>query len=223
MAIAFDAATDLGFTLSGTSISANHTCTGSDRLLVVGTVGNGGTDSITGVTYNGVAMTKSTNIQGGGGSRYATLWYLVAPATGSNSVVISGASGVIAGVAASYTGVNQSSPVDNTGTQSATTGNNQVSITPVANNCWMVAWTFSASGGTTVSAGAGSTLRARNTSFFGGCGILDNNAAITPPASTTLNGTQSDPTTNIATAAFTIAPPSTASTTSNFFMFMERR
>jgi hypothetical protein len=59
--IAFDAASGgTRFNSAGTSHSWSHTCTGSDRFLVV-QVGSfrsaGGGDVVSGVTYNGVSMT----------------------------------------------------------------------------------------------------------------------------------------------------------------------
>jgi hypothetical protein len=59
MAIAFDAATDGGHNGGGGTLTFNHTCTGSDRFLVVSFTGDvgGGSDDISAVTFNGDALT----------------------------------------------------------------------------------------------------------------------------------------------------------------------
>lgn len=57
MAIAFDATTTSSLGSAVTSITFSHTCTGSNRILFVCTANNGGAN-VTGVTYNGVAMTN---------------------------------------------------------------------------------------------------------------------------------------------------------------------
>lgn len=110
MAIAFDAATNGGLTFGG-PLTFAHTITGSDRILFVGVFGSTvfvdptGTD-ITGVTYNGVALSQVAQIaeQGDGvNDRWAYLYYLVAPDTGTHNVVIGG-TGVQGATAASYTG-----------------------------------------------------------------------------------------------------------------------
>lgn len=118
MAIAYDA-TASGSTVFGTSATWSHTCTGSDRVLYV--AASAGV-TITGITYNGVSLT----ILAGSGTG-AVLARLVAPATGANNVVVStGSSEEIAGVSASYTGVDQTTPDENT--TSATTGDENPTI-----------------------------------------------------------------------------------------------
>lgn len=90
---------------------------GSNRLLVVSisTRANTGTPTISSVTYNSVALTQwsCNDYYGADGTKFVCLYYLVAPATGANNVVVtmSGATtGVIVG-AQGYSGVNQSTPV----------------------------------------------------------------------------------------------------------------
>jgi hypothetical protein len=108
MAITFGHFTDGSFS-NTTSQTWNHDCTGDDYLLVI-VQGQGGNANITGVTYNGAAMTyigenapdATTNVA----------WYgIVAPATGSNAIVISKTAGNY-GVAESisFSGVDQATP-----------------------------------------------------------------------------------------------------------------
>lgn len=104
--LAFDAVTeDLQ---DGASITFSHTCTGSDRILYVCCGQNANTETVTSITYGGVAMTK---IIEGTTSAYAVIYGLVAPATGANDVVITWSdapgSGKQAHFAISFTGAHQ--------------------------------------------------------------------------------------------------------------------
>src|SRR3989442_1524846 len=112
MAIAFDAISAVA-AATATSLTFAHTCTGSNRILFV--AGNdkvAAATVVTGITYNSVAMTKINGVQIPT-SRFITLWDLVAPASGSNNVVVSASeSGHLRFVAASYTGAKQSAQPD---------------------------------------------------------------------------------------------------------------
>jgi len=155
MAIAFDA-TSQSATGSATSLTWSHTCSGSDRVLVVGILTNNTTDILTGVTYNGVAMSlvdKQVMINNFWGYSY----YLIAPDTGANNIVISFSSAsLIAGLAQSYTGVSQSGFPDSH-TIGVTTGSSiNCTTTVVASNCWL--W-VNARTSNTPGVGAGTTER----------------------------------------------------------------
>src|SRR4051812_20674402 len=104
MAIAFDAASNLD-AHAGTSHTQAHTCTGSNLLLLVGMRSISG-DIVSGATYNGVAMTlqNKTQMQL---NDWDYLFFLYAPTTGANNIVISSSSGTIYARAVSYSGVSQ--------------------------------------------------------------------------------------------------------------------
>lgn len=135
MAVAVDAASVSNTTDAQQAKSWSHTCSGSDRLLIVTVMWNdsNGTDAdLTSVTYNSVAMTAvgattRANTSVSGVDRCIRSYYLVAPATGSNTVAVTmNQSGLSFGAAAvSYTGVNQIIPlgtqVVNSTTSSVTT------------------------------------------------------------------------------------------------------
>lgn len=111
MAIAKDTSTDLGVAFA-TSLTTAHTCTGSDLILFVGGWGNVNVDNWTGVTYNGVAMTRVNAVIYYGNSRYDYIYALLNPATGTHNVVISASdSGGISANATSFTGVDQATSV----------------------------------------------------------------------------------------------------------------
>jgi hypothetical protein len=141
MAIALDA-TSTKNEANGTSISNNHTCTGSDLALVVLAWTSSGSDDVTSVTYNGVAMTQVDKLSDGSGSMY--MYLLLNPATGTHSITVntSGATFISFG-GASYTGVKQTAQPDahDTKTTGASTSFT-LPLTTVANNCWVIggAW-----------------------------------------------------------------------------------
>ena len=144
--IAFDAHTEAG----AVDIAAppaspqtfSHTCSGSDRLLVVTVEMRGGSGGvITGVTYAGVAMTQVTT-ESISGSAHCTIWYLVAPATGSNTVSIShnlvGTTNFVAS-ATSLTGVHQTNPLNAFNKAAASdAGPMSTSVTTSVANCWII-------------------------------------------------------------------------------------
>lgn len=117
MAVAFDAVSSAE-ALSASSLTFSHTCTGSDRYLTVG-VNILGVGTVTGITYNGVAMTQLVVIQNTPDCK-VEIWGLAAPATGANNVVVtlSGLEAVGSG-AISFTGVDQSSSTSSPQTNSA--------------------------------------------------------------------------------------------------------
>lgn len=187
MAVAFDAAS--GFNSNAGSGSYAHTCTGLNLGLLVGVVCTIA-DDVSGVTYNGVAMTlvaKIPLVADAAGWVEIYLFYLGAPATGANNVAVTVTGGSTWGSrAASYTGVQQASlttvDASNTATASAVTVITPT-VTPILDNCWAIAW-FRDDQANLV-AGAGTTMRGvANSVAFG-----DSNAPIHPAALTSLQAT----------------------------------
>lgn len=133
MAIARDASTNVTKSLNGVgSLTFSHTCSGSNRYLVV-FVGDVAGDTVTGVTYNAVAMTQlvkiSRNPNSGSLELYA--YGLANPSTGANNVVVSrsGSTNWISAASISYTGASQTtSPVDAVGSSNGS-GSSAASIT----------------------------------------------------------------------------------------------
>lgn len=104
-------------TTTSTSSSFSHTTgTKTSRLIVV-TVSTETTSQPTGITYNSVSLILSQAEVAG--SRSVSIWYLVAPATGSNTVAITGGSNVLTAHAITFYNVDQSTPVE---ADSGTTG-----------------------------------------------------------------------------------------------------
>lgn len=174
MAIARDAFSD-GTTSGTTTLTVSHTCTGSDRGLGVAVFFD--TDNISSVTYNGVAMTKAG--QHDFVSNRIAGYYLKNPASGTHDIVVTcAANNNISLIGFSYTGTNQTTQsltfIDG-GT--STTTPKTTSLTPVADNSWIVLVGRNNTTGN-LSASTGVTLfRAAN-----GFHVFDSNGAITPVA-----------------------------------------
>jgi prepilin-type N-terminal cleavage/methylation domain-containing protein len=121
-----------GTTASDTasSMTVSHaTGSGSDRLMLVGiSYNNSGDETVTGVTYNGTALTQvgeRNNLD----DAQVYIYSLVAPESGTHNVVINFSSaldeGAIAGVM-TFTGVDQSTPL---GTFASSTGDDSTPAT----------------------------------------------------------------------------------------------
>lgn len=81
----------------------SHTVSGEDRILVVA-VSRGTNSAPSAVTYNGDALTLYVQRGTGLGHKNVSLWYLLSPDTGTNTISVSGG-GDKAASAISFTGV----------------------------------------------------------------------------------------------------------------------
>jgi len=142
MAIALD--TSASATGAGTTLTLAYTVTGSELFGIV-EVYDAATLSanVTGVTWNGNAMTEVGTRQTNGGPSHISCWIIKAPTTGN--IVVSrtlSAGGSVDLVAASYTGADQTTQPDVTTVSWAnhSTGGASVSssITATTNGCWAV-------------------------------------------------------------------------------------
>jgi hypothetical protein len=182
-AVAFDASTDLTQT-TATSLTYSHTITGSNPVVVTGT--RVCSSTVSGITWNGVAMSAgATNSAAGGSGCEDTVYYLKAPATGAHNTVVSvNASSDIAAATWSYTGADQTTPAGGNNTADVTSANSiTLSITTTCDNAWLTAYGDNGGGG--YSMAAGTTRRnplAGGNAKFG----VDSNAAKTPTGSYSL-------------------------------------
>jgi hypothetical protein len=110
MAIAFDAVTTDTY-VGQTSRTIAHICTGVNRFLIVTIAVYTNAGGVTGVTYNGVAMTLTGTATAVGGA-VVYQYVLVDPASGSNNVIVSlsGPNWYYSFSVVSYTGVDQATP-----------------------------------------------------------------------------------------------------------------
>jgi hypothetical protein len=93
-----------------------------------------GTGSMSGITYNGVAMTAGPVITSG--AMRSELWYIIAPPTGTSTIsaTVSGATDERKFSAVSFAGVAQSSPVDTSNTQLTSGTSASISLTTTTAN-----------------------------------------------------------------------------------------
>lgn len=208
MAIALDASASSS-TTSASSLTYSHTCSGSERILFVAVFSGGpgpGSVPCTGVTYNSAAMTKIDS-NAPQANWDLSLWYLIAPSTGANNVVItlSGSTTTLYGDSVSYTGVQQSGVPDSSAKTTAVSNSINQSTTTVADNCWVVG--CAVTGASTIAASTGVTSRLDRDSASGSFEMGDSNAVKSPAGSysMTFTGGASD---SMGMIMASFAPPS---------------
>lgn len=140
-AIAYDASSKADVVIGTTSVTATHTASGSDRLVVA--LSWCGTSAAITVTYDSVDMsTVVTTTTRADNGIYNRVFVLVAPSTTSSaSVAFSiGASGNLGGMLSTFTGCNQSGQPDGSnGVLTQADGTSASSnITVTASDCWVV-------------------------------------------------------------------------------------
>jgi len=118
--VSFDAVGPSSAGQSATAVAStswSHTCTGTNRLLVVGVaVGDtSGTGTIGSVTYNNVVMTSVAKVftNNTAAAGFVEMFQLVAPATGANTVAVTASTtmNALSAGSVSFTGVHQTTPV----------------------------------------------------------------------------------------------------------------
>lgn len=156
--IVFDAATASGYKTASSSYNFSHTTAGSNRYLrvCVSMLSVGGS-TVTGITYNSVALSFVGAQASVSGAVRVEEWGLVAPATGSNTVAVTLSTALdSAAGAGSYTGVQQTSPRETYQSAQATNvgaADATVAVTTVADNAMVVDCV--ASDDTAITVGAG--------------------------------------------------------------------
>lgn len=159
---------------AGTTFTWSHTTSGTNRLLAVGmAIRSNASQTVSSADYANVPLTfirADTN----GQSVRSELWYLVTPASGTNTVRVNLTTSAKAACGAiSLTGVHQSSPLEasNGATGSSTTPS--VTVTTVADDAWVidaVAFRSAGNGQPTGTPGAGQTERWSGYTEGGGTG-----------------------------------------------------
>lgn len=205
MAISLDAATSSA-DATATPLTWSHTVgAGSNQLLAVGVNIRTGTaqGSISGVTYNGVSMTKARADQSAAGTSFleTSVWLLNAPATGANTVSVSWTVGTttanhVEGTSVSYKGASQTSVADASNgavLNGSTVGDQTFTVTTVANNSWIFAVCGIASSAVpTITAdqtARGSTVSGTTGATSNSMQAEDTNAAQTPAGAKTVGFT----------------------------------
>ncbi len=202
MAIALDTTTE------SNSTSFSHICTGSNLILLLWVATSGGfSNAVTGINYNGVAMTQITSQGGYGGNMY--LFKLLNPTIGSNTVdiTLNGSFGIYS-VSASYTGT---ADIDSFNSDvNSGSGTITVATTVVASNCWLVGM------GAGFGSGVSSVSLNRTTRQNGsmgtnlGAGVGDSNGTVSSGSQSIIYTTNTGTAANLAaiTASIKTPPPS---------------
>lgn len=219
--IAFDAASNSGDQAASSNYTFNRTVTGTNTFLSV---------DVELLTVTGATVTSVTDDDGGGnvamtfigarstvtGAGRIECWGLANPTSGTKAIrVILSASIESAATAASYTGVHQTVPTEsfnsNQATNTGSATDATVSITSIADNCWIHA----ACVANDTSITANQTSRNNVSGTLGSGANEDNNAAVTPPGSTTMSYTGMGITATWAIAGYAIRPLAASGLSSN--------
>lgn len=219
MAIALDSTSAPTNGAGSSSLNRSHTCSGSDRILWVGVAtASGASVPVTGVTYNSVAMTKVTSIVPQS-NWDLSLWYLAAPATGTNTITATCGSAPAHAfriMSASYTGASQTGIPDSSNSATGVTTSRTVSTTTVADNCWVVG--LGMTGASAIVPSTGMTTRSETDSASSSTVLADSNGPKTPAGSYSMTFTTANDSTGLIVASF--APATAAATNSNFLMLL---
>ncbi len=202
----FDAAASSNYQPALSTYSFSHaTTTNRDRVLVV-TVSVFAAGTVTGITYNGVALTHHAAADVSNGVYRSEVWYLVAPATGTNTVAVT-LSGVTTSIAnsLSYWNVDQGAPIEAAATNTGTGDTMSVAVTTLTRNATVVA-NLTTPTITAITDAAGQQARDTNSGVLGQSKAGDKGPVVTP-ASTTNSWTGAGVTDTWAASAIVLATP----------------
>jgi hypothetical protein len=169
MAIAVDARS-AGQQGTGATVTWSHTVAGSDRILVVGgSIHGNGTSTLAVPTFGAASFTQyhTLALSSGQGPDWpgplrVYLWYLLNPATGTDTITLTptyAGIGRTQGSAISLTGVHQSSPFNGAGphTQNTTNAQPSVVVTSAADQWALGVWSVITDPDPTPGVGSGQT------------------------------------------------------------------
>lgn len=186
MAIAHDTTTVAGNNQTGTSASWSHTVASGGVLFVVVMMRNS-TDanrSVSGVTYDGAALTRAISVSNNTYDLTAEIWYLANPATGSAKTVevtLTGTGNLWSASASSFTGAATDDPIGETQTAQASSNGISLSITPGDSDSWILDCVYSKSDNAIT---AGQTERSQQTANSSGDRVASQTAGPVSTATT---------------------------------------
>ena len=136
-----------------------HTCAGSDRILLVKVAHYDSSDTVSSVTYGGVALTAVPGASTANGQYRIGWYYLLAPGAGTANIVVTVTGSVFdfGGAGLSLTGVHQTVPFGTPVTATGTDTTPTVTVSSAADEL-VVDGLIIIHGGT-LSVGAGQTSR----------------------------------------------------------------
>lgn len=144
---------------AGTTLTFSHTCTGASKLVVSVQLWQdvAGTGTVSGITYNGVALTKIGEKRQASTSMQVEMWYLDAPAAGAHNIVVTISGNTDARKAGSISLIGATNGYDQTNSSGGSSTSASTSVTPSVNDSIIID-TLISFGGTTAVEGS--------TSFF---------------------------------------------------------
>lgn len=215
--IGFDASSNSGYQAAQSSYSWSHTCTGNNRYLLVGISMLSLAQTVSGITYNSVALTFLGAKSSITGAARVELWGLVAPSTGSNTIAVTLTGSIAsAGNASSYADVNQSLSTEAFNSNQATNigaADATVTVTTVADNDWCV--DILATDDTAVTVGAGQT-QTGNVSGAGGSSAMSYKGPKTPAGTVTMSWTNVGALATWATGSIALRPTTASGATTGW-------
>jgi PKD repeat protein len=171
--IAYDAASSTTLSTAGSSMSWTHTTgSGNNRFLIVAVgihASSGTPTTVTNVTYGGTAMTQeTTDIYSATTPQIREYTFiLINPASGSNTIKANFAASTTAeGGSVSYTGVDQTTPIQSAATNKGSGTSESASVTVSGSNRWVFGHLacYRTSGSYTITDGSGQNRRWGQTS-----------------------------------------------------------
>ncbi|MDE2098525.1 MAG: hypothetical protein KGL39_14825 [Patescibacteria group bacterium] len=168
-AITVDATSSYKVTGTASSFSWSQTVNSADEVLVVGESDSAYPRiSIQTLTYDGANLTRALQGATSGSYGHAELWYLVNPATGTHDITVTYSASQFVGTdfaAASFAGVDQTTPIDASASSTGSGTSLSASITTTAANDMLVDAAGSMSSNGAATAGAGQTVIYQYTQF----------------------------------------------------------
>ncbi|HYA87691.1 MAG TPA: hypothetical protein VEI57_11580 [Nitrospirota bacterium] len=189
--IAFDQS--FNNTVHANILTWNHTvsATATNSILFVGV--STATTTVSGPITYGTQNMSLVGAANNTGNSHVEIWRLIAPATGTHLITVNLPASVrVDGGSVSFTGVNQTTPID-AGPVSATGNNNapSLSINTITNSAWVFdTLTFPGSGAVTATAAVGQTQMWSISHSAGGGGSYQ--GPISPAGSVTMSWTLSN-------------------------------
>lgn len=173
--------TQLASPASPTDVSFTNS---AGTFLTVGIGSRTGGDQVTACSYAGAGMTLVAKFNSTAASTWIYVYKLASPATGANNITVThSGSADLRVMAVSYTGA-ADVEASNTGTATATSWTG--SVTTVTDNDWVAALVMNDA--TDNAATAPAVMRTPTGGAGNDPGILDSNAAQTPPGSKNIGG-----------------------------------
>lgn len=145
---------------AGSSITKAATCPAADDRLLVVFVGTLSSASVSGITWNGTALTKADAISYSTGTNpRGELWYLAAPATGTANLVVTMSGSTTAAVVFDfYANVDQTTPLGTVAKTSGASGASSLAISAGANDLVVDGFVYSRATNAWADAAAGQLL-----------------------------------------------------------------